>query len=140
MCVNHGSGSWITDTWHRNAKLVADILVRHDLGLNRVKMHNTFDGKNCPCSLRKTNYWAEFMEMVEVEYLFATEFKDVKVSMVSHTPEVLDNKGLISKWPKTITAVSYTITVELNGVSKSITLSSIVPPRTSWVQLQGYYE
>jgi len=140
MCVNHGSGSWMTDTWHRNAKLVADILVRHDLGLNRVKMHNTFDGKNCPCSLRKTNYWAEFMEMVEVEYLFATEFKDVKVSMVSHTPEVLDNKGLISKWPKTITAVSYTITVELNGVSKSITLSSIVPPRTSWVQLQGYYE
>ena len=60
--------------------------------------------------------------------------------MVSHAPEVLDNKGLISKWPKTITAVSYTITVELNGVSKSITLSSIVPPRTSWVQLQGYYE
>ncbi|HHU21303.1 MAG TPA: hypothetical protein GXZ51_02540 [Acholeplasma sp.] len=138
MCVNR-NGTMI-DTWHRNAKLVADILVRHNLDLNRVKMHNTFDGKNCPCSLRKTNYWVEFMEMVEVEYLFATIFKDVKVSMVSQTPEVLNNQGRVLTWPKTITAATYTITVELNGVSKSITLSSIIPPSTSWVQLTWYYE
>ena len=39
MCVNR-NGTMI-DTWHRNAKLVADILVRHNLDLNRVEMHNT---------------------------------------------------------------------------------------------------
>ena len=60
--------------------------------------------------------------------------------MVSQTPEVLNNQGRVLTWPKTITAATYTITVELNGVSKSITLSSIIPPSTSWVQLTWYYE
>ncbi|HOH58800.1 MAG TPA: N-acetylmuramoyl-L-alanine amidase, partial [Bacilli bacterium] len=137
MCVNT-SGN-IIDTWQRNAKLVADILTRHNLDTNRVKMHNTFDGKNCPSSLRQTNYWAEFMEMVEIEYAFMNEFKDVEVTMVSNTPELLTNLGGIKAKPKNTSTVSYTITVKKGDVTKSVTLSSIVPGITTWAQLNGFY-
>ena len=137
MCVNT-SGN-IIDTWQRNAKLVADILTRHNLDTNRVKMHNTFDGKNCPSSLRQTHYWAEFMEMVEIEYAFMNEFKDVEVTMVSNTPELLTNLGGIKAKPKNTSTVSYTITVKKGDVTKSVTLSSIVPGTTTWAQLNGFY-
>lgn len=138
MCVNT-SGN-IIDTWQRNAKLVADILTRHDLDTNRVKMHNTFDGKNCPSSLRQTKYWYAFMEMVEIEYAFMNEFKDVKVTMTSNTPNLLTNLGGIKVMPKQTSTVSYTVTVEKDGVSKSVTLSSIVPGTATLAQLNGYYQ
>ncbi|MBQ4060416.1 MAG: Ig-like domain-containing protein, partial [Bacilli bacterium] len=46
MCVNVSSDMY--DTLQRTAQLVADILIRNNLDLSRVKMHNTWSGKNCP--------------------------------------------------------------------------------------------
>ena len=65
MCVNTTGD--IYDTWQRNAKLVGMLLEKYNLDLTRVQQHNSFSGKNCPQSLRMSNYWDKFMDMVALE-------------------------------------------------------------------------
>ena len=129
----------IYDTWQRTAKLVADILIRNNLDTTRVKQHNTFSGKNCPQCLIAGGYWDYFMEMVEMEYLMQTKYKDAKITMVSNNPNIVDKTGRVIKAPSVTTTVSYTVTVELNGQTKSITLYSVVPGTTTWEQWSGLY-
>lgn len=137
MCVNT-SGD-IYDTYQRNAKLVADILIRNDLDLTRVKQHNTFDGKNCPQSLIAGNYWTEFMEMVEINYILQKDYSDVKITMVSDNPSIVANNGRVINAPTVATTVGYTVTVSLGSTSKTIKLYSVVPGTTSWQRLEGTY-
>lgn len=137
MCVNT-SGD-IYDTLQRNAKLVADILIRNNLDLTRVKQHNTFDGKNCPQVLIAGNYWTEFMEMVEINYILQKDYSDVKVTMVSDNPNIVANNGRVVNAPTVATTVGYTVTVSLGSTSKTIKLYSVVPGTTGWQRLQGTY-
>ncbi|MDY0063761.1 MAG: InlB B-repeat-containing protein [Bacilli bacterium] len=137
MCVNT-SGD-IIDTWQRTAKLVAGLLIDHQLGLDRVVQHNTFSGKNCPQSLRMSDYWETFMQMVELEYLIKRDFSDATITMTSNNPTVVNNKGRVIAMPTTTTAVTYTITVTIGSASRSITLGSIIPGTQSWSQLDGFF-
>lgn len=137
MCVNTTGD--IYDTYQRNAKLVADILIRNNLDLTRVKQHNTFDGKNCPQSLIAGNYWTEFMEMVEINYILQKDYSDIKITMVSDNPSIVDNNGRVVSAPTVATTVGYTVTVSLGSTSKSIKLYSVVPGTTSWQRLEGTY-
>ena len=137
MCVNIGGD--IYDTWQRNAQLVADICVRNNLDLTRVKMHNTWTGKNCPQCLIAGHYWWNFMKMVEINYIVMTEYKDATITMVSNNPTIVDNTGRILKGPQVTTKVSYTVTVTIGTESKSMTLYNIVPGTTTWEQWNGSY-
>lgn len=129
----------IYDTFQRNAKLVADILIRNDLDLTRVKQHNTFDGKNCPQSLIAGNYWTEFMEMVEINYILQKDYSDIKITMVSDNPNIVANNGRVVNAPTIATTVGYTVTVSSGTTSKTIKLYSVVPGTTSWQRLEGSY-
>ena len=137
MCVNT-SGDIYT-SYQVNAQLVADILVRNGLDLNRVKQHNTFDGKNCPQVMRAGNFWSTFMKMVEVNYTLQKDYSDVKISMVSDNPDIVDNTGRVINYPSVATTVGYTITVTLGSQTKSIKLYSVVPGTTSWQKWDGIY-
>ena len=137
MCVNV-SGD-IYDTWQRTGQLVADICVRNGLGLDRVKEHNTWSGKNCPQSIRAGQYWDEFMKMVEVNYIIMKDYADAEITMKSNNPDIVDNTGRVYNPPKTTTTVSYDVTVTIGGVSKTITLYSVIPGTTSWTQWDGSY-
>lgn len=137
MCVNT-SGD-IYDTLQRNAKLVADILVRNNLDLTRVKQHNTFDGKNCPQVLIAGNYWNEFMEMVQINYTLRKDYSDVKVTMKSDNPSIVADNGRVVNAPSVATTVGYTVTVTSGSTSKTIKLYSVVPGTTSWEKWQGTY-
>ena len=137
MCVNT-SGDIYT-SYQVNAQLVADILVRNGLDLTRVKQHNTFDGKNCPQVMRAGNFWSTFMKMVEINYTLQKDYSDVKVSMVSDNPDIVDNTGRVVNYPSVATTVGYTITVTLGSQTKSIKLYSVVPGTTSWQKWDGIY-
>ena len=137
MCVNTNGN--IYDTWQRTAKLVSKLMVDNNLDLNRVIQHNTITGKNCPQSLIMSNYWDTFMKMVEIEHIIRTQYGNAKISMLSNNPTLVNNKGLVIGEPLLTTSVSYTITVEIDGVSKSITLSSVIPGTSSWSQLNGMF-
>ncbi len=128
------------DTYQRTAKLVADILIRNNLDLTRVQQHNTWTGKNCPQVLIAGNYWDDFMKMVAIEYLMATEYKDVEVTIESDNPDIVDNTGRVKNAPSVHTTVGYTITVKSGSVTKSIKLYSVVPGTTSWQKWNGTYK
>ena len=137
MCVNTGGD--IYTSYQVHAQLIADILLRNNLDLTRVKQHNTFDGKNCPQVLLAGNYWAEFMKMIEINYILGKDYKDVKISMVSDNPDIVDNTGRVVNAPQVATTVGYTITVTLGSTTKSIKLYSVVPGTTSWQKWDGIY-
>ena len=70
--------------------------------------------------------WWEFLELVEAEYELLTNYSDYEITFESHNPEIMDNHGRIIAQPDQTTSVSYTITVTKDGVSESVTLSSMI--------------
>ena len=125
-CVNEGSDLWWT--WQKTAQLVADIMVRQNLDITRVRGHHFFSGKNCPQPMLENDQeiWYEFLELVEAEYELLTKYQGYEVSIVSNNPEIVDNNGRVVKQPAETTCVTYTITFTKDGESKSITLASMV--------------
>ncbi len=137
MCVNTGGD--IYTSYQVNAQLVADILIRNNLDLTRVKQHNTFDGKNCPQVMRAGNFWSEFMKMVSVNYTLFKDYSDVKISMKSDNPDIVADNGRVINYPTVATTVGYTVTVTLGSTTKTIKLYSVVPGTTSWQKWDGRY-
>lgn len=137
MCVNKDGNMY--DTWLRTAKLVGKLLIEHKLDTTRVVQHNSFTGKNCPQSLIMTDYWNQFMKMVELEYIIQSQYSDATITMVSNNPDIVDNTGLVIGRPTTTKTISYNITVKIGNVSKTVKLYSVVPGTSSWSQYDGFY-
>ena len=129
MCVNKGSD--IFYTWQKNAKLVAKLLYDNSLTIDDVKPHHFFSGKDCPASMLHAEMWDMFIDMVEVEYKIRTEYAGYKISITSSDPSFVGNNGKVLKQAPLSRSVSYTITVEKDGISESITLSTVIPGRLS---------
>ena len=83
------------DAIRRAAKLTAKLLIDYNLGLDAVKQHYDFSGKNCPQVLREAGRWEEFLELVEIEYLGQSKFSAVKFEWRSESPGQLDNNGRV---------------------------------------------
>ena len=66
-------------------------------------------------------------------------YSDAKITMKSNNPEIVDNTGRVINPPLTTCQVSYDVTVELDGVSKTITLYSVIPGTTTWEMWDGTY-
>lgn len=65
-CIDKGADLYLT--WQKTAKLVAKLLVDNNLCFDDVKQHHYFSGKNCPQTIRMSNNWDHFMELVKAEY------------------------------------------------------------------------
>ena len=125
-CVNEGSDLWWT--WQKTAQLVADIMVRQNLDITRVRGHHFFSGKNCPQPMLENDQeiWYEFVELVEAEYELLTKYAGYEVAITSNNPDIVDNNGRVVKQPTETTCVTYTITFTKGSETKSITLASMV--------------
>lgn len=133
----------IVDTVQRTAKLVANLLENHNLGMNRIIMHNTTDGKGDPYTLNNTVYndswyFDRFIEHVAIEREILVNYSDAIITLSSDSPLVSSTGRIIDK-PAQTTEVEYTITVELDGESKSITLVTVVPGVNTWHQDYGFF-
>lgn len=133
----------IVDTVQRTAKLVAYLLEKYDLPNHRVITHNTTDGKGDPYTLHNTVYkgtwyFDRFMEHVEIEREILVNYSDAKITLTSDS-DLVSSTGRITRFPDVTTEVKYTITVEIDGVSKSIDLVSVVPGMSTWNQYQGFF-
>ena len=137
MSVNTSNDMY--DTWQRTAKLVSDIVIRNNLDLTRIYQHNTFSGKNCPQDILAGNIWKRFMQLVEVEYTIATQYKDFTITMKSNDPGIVNNTGRVIKAPLTTTTVSYDVTVTHGTTTKTVKLYSVIPGSTTWEQWYGTY-
>ncbi len=113
-------------TWQKLAKLVANLMLQNDLTINDVKGHHFFSGKPCPQVILWNDSWDHFIELVKAEYEMITTFKDYKVTLSYDASDLMDSNGRLNRTNGS-SNITYTITVTKNGVSNSITLSSMVP-------------
>ncbi len=125
-CVNEGTDLWWT--WQKTAQLVADIMVRQNLDITRVRGHHFFSGKNCPQPMLENDLeiWHEFVALVEAEYELLTQYEGYSVSIKSNNPDIVDDCGRIINQPSETTCVTYTITFTKGNDTQSITLASMV--------------
>jgi len=107
-CVDEGSDLYAT--WQNLAKLVAHLLIKHNLGLERVMQHNHFSGKNCPQTLRTSNLWDYFMEMVSLEYALQKNFSNYKFLLKTKS-NLINKNGKLINMPTEKTNIEYTVTI-----------------------------
>ena len=124
---NEGSDLWYT--WQKTAKLVSDLMIRHELDIERVKGHNFFSAKDCPQPMleNEDEIWWEFIELVKAENTAMTSYKDWTFTMVSNNPTLVDNTGRVIAQPEFDTCVTYTVTATNGEETKTITLASMIP-------------
>ena len=105
-------------------------MIDTNLDITRVRGHHFFAAKDCPQPMLENDceIWREFLELVEAEYAYATEYKDYEISIVSNNTEIVDNHGRVVKTPEFATTVSYTVTISKGGeVVDTVTLASMIP-------------
>lgn len=122
--VNLGSDVYLT--WQMTAKFVAELLVKYNMTPDRVWFHNNFSNKPCPRTMMTADLIDEFLEMVYMEYEICKNYSDYTITFTSSNPDIIDNTGRVVNAPNYTTNVTYTVTVEKDGVSESITLNALV--------------
>ena len=126
-CIDKGSD--YTYTMRYLAKLVAELLIKYNLGFDRIKQHWHFSGKNCPQVMRQSNRWNEFLYLVKLEYFAKTELQGVEFEWTSLTPDIMDNTGKVIKQISVGTTVSYKVKVTYNGEVQEFTYQSKMSKR-----------
>lgn len=123
-CVNYGSD--YNKTMRRTAKLVAELLLEFNLGLDRVKQHYDFSGKDCPQTMRHAQRWQEFMTLVEIEYFGKTTLKDVNFKWTSLNPDIMDDTGKIINHPGNETKVKYKVEITYKDETRVFEFESVL--------------
>ena len=124
-CVNEGSDIWYT--WQKTAMLVADIMVRNNLDITKVRGHHAFSAKNCPQPMLENNLelWDKFIELVEAEYERMTKFSNVRYTM-STNEDIINHVGRVIRNESSTKVITYKVKIESENDSKEILLASIV--------------
>lgn len=123
--VNEGTDLWLT--WQITAELVARLMVKYDLPIQRVVGHHFYSAKNCPQPHLENNLeiWWEFIELVKAEYERITTFDGYKFDFeVINGPS--DNMGRVTDGNE-FNLVTYKVTITgPNGNKEEVILSSII--------------
>lgn len=129
-CVNEGSDLWYT--WQKTAMLVADIMIRNNLDITRVKPHHFYSAKNCPQPMieNELEIWWEFIALVEAEYAKMTTYKNYTFKMNSDS-DVINEHGRITDQPLHSQVITYQVVISDGTSEEVITLSSIVEGKYS---------
>ncbi len=123
--VNKGSDLWYT--WQITAQLVADIMVRNDLDITRVKGHHFFSAKNCPQPMLENDMeiWWEFIELVKCEYEKITACADYEFYFECDD-KLVNEHGRVTGQENHSQIVTYNVTIVKDGVEQTITLASMI--------------
>lgn len=123
--VNKGSDLWYT--WQITARLVADIMLRYDLDITRVKGHHFFAAKDCPQPLLENDMeiWWKFIEMVEAEYEKLSKLSKYEFEFTSNS-ELVNDKGRVVEQALQSEVVTYTVTIKNGDNVQTIELASII--------------
>jgi hypothetical protein len=126
-CINKGGDLY--QTWQRLAKLVANILYEHNLGLDAVSQHNNWSGKDCPGTMRRAGYWDHFMTLVEAELLVLKQLEgyEITLELVNDADkEYVNDRGRVLKLPATRRTINYNFKLRKDGVSYSFPQTSVI--------------
>lgn len=95
-CINQGGNYQLT--LQRTAKLVASLLTKYHLGLDAIKQHNDFSGKNCPAVIRSSNgRWSEFLKMVEWHLMMMSFEEPYSVKVTISNDQAIGYDGNVNQ-------------------------------------------
>ncbi len=128
-CVNVGTDLWLT--WQRTAQLVGKLMIENNFDINRIKMHNTFSGKNCPQPMLEDNgeIWHEFVKLVQFENLKLSTFSDYNFAITNCSYANVASTGRIQAMEEKAVTINYTVNITnaKTGYNESMTFTSILP-------------
>ncbi len=119
--VNPGS-DYLT-TCRITSKLVAELLIKYGLTINRVVQHNTMSGKDCPMAIRSIGFWYTFKDMVSLEKFAKENLSQYTFTWTSNS-NILSETGKIALDLGNATSVKYSVAVKSGStvvVTKSYT-------------------
>ena len=124
--VREGSDLWLT--WQYSAQLCAQLLLKYDLPIQRLVGHHFFSGKDCPQPMLEFDMeiWYEFVELVRQE-MALYDLASTYSLKISSSSSYFKSNGRITSLPTYSECVKYTVTYTTGGVSKTVTLSTILP-------------
>ncbi len=113
--------------WHNQAKLIGELMVKHNIPISRVLTHNNCSNKDCASALinaipGERGYLDEFKAMADAEHKYLKFKKDGYTITVEMLSELLDANGHFKASPLTSQEVSYKVTVEKGGNTDTLTL------------------
>lgn len=112
-CINPGNDYELT--LKHTAKLTAFLLHKYHLGLDRIKQHHDFSGKQCPNVIRTmTGMWEMFLKDVELAYLLMAIDQNYQGHWEISHPNIVKESGLIIQ-PFNDTVVTLKLFLTLNG-------------------------
>jgi N-acetylmuramoyl-L-alanine amidase CwlA len=124
-CVNKGSDIYYT--WMKDAKLIAFLMDKYNLGINDVVPHHFFSGKDCPMTMRHSNMYQHVKDLALIEFKILQFVKNgFKISFNCDNKEFVSDNGKVIKIPQYDLNVNYVITVEKDGYKESRVFSSVV--------------
>lgn len=123
-CVNEGTNIYLS--FARCAKLVAKLLDENDLEIYDIKQHHYFSGKNCPQTLRENGLWEHFLHLVEIERTVREFVKEgYSIKLIPHS-EYLEPNGILTKLPKCVKGIEYSVETTKDGVTESYKFVKLV--------------
>ena len=124
--VREGSDLWLT--WQYTAQLCAQLLLKYNLPIQRLVGHHFFTGKWCPQPMLENDLeiWYEFVELVRQQMVLYDDYANYTIKMATDSTYLKAN-GRVASLPKYAECVKYTVTYTTGGVSKTVTLSTILP-------------
>ena len=91
MCIN-ADGNY-DGSMHHDTKLVATLCNMYNLGIENVKRHFDFSGKECPAYMIRTNRWTQFLEWTAIELNAIKYLSDAEVNWTVSDLDTLFTKG-----------------------------------------------
>ena len=111
----------------KDAKLIAYLMDKYNLGINDVVPHHFFSGKDCPMTMRHSNMYQHVKDLALIEFKILQFVKNgFKISFNCDNKEFVSDNGKVIKIPQYDLNVNYVITVEKDGYKESRVFSSVV--------------
>lgn len=129
-CVNRGSDLWTT--WHLTARLVARLMARYGLSIDRVVGHHFYTAKDCPQPFLADDLalWWDFIDCVRAEYDLMTLGDGYTVAMTVLDGDNVTDTGRVTALPDGgPQLIRYQVSVTApDGDQKVVTLASLAYP------------
>jgi len=107
-CVNAGSDYFLTA--RHTANITSDLLILHNLSVDRITQHNNYSGKDCPLTIRRTGYWNNFLDLVSLLKYGKENFSNYTFTWTSTSPNLLAN-GQILRSATVGSSLNYSVEV-----------------------------
>lgn len=138
-CINDGGNYQLTLI--RTAKLVAQLLIKHNLEIDAVKQHHDFSGKGCPNIIRRTSgLWEYFLKHVEVQLMLLKAGVKIDYNWEIDDLNVISIDGKINSQVINDSIVNIKLLAKIGSLNKVFNYQTIIKGMTNDEKMFALYK